>query len=115
MPPVFRMLPKMIAHWKFTKGSVDEHSRVLKNCTPPFNKLNGYVFVWFRLMLSGACNTHQVTTSVSIVLHLENYECLEQLSTAFENYGSCHENLHTVSKHFMLEDGDRRFLGRSSY
>ena len=43
-----------------------------------------------------------------IVPHLEKYKCLEQLSTAFTNHGSFRKTLCTISKCFVLENGDGR-------
>ena len=48
-----RMHPTMMVCWNWIKGGVNECSRVLNNHKPPFHKLNGYTFVWFRLAMSG--------------------------------------------------------------
>ena len=106
MPPAFRMLTRLIVCWNFTKGGIDEHSRVLKNYKPLFIGLNGYSFIWILLILSGVCNTQHVTKAVWIVPRREEHKSLEQLNTNFSRYGSFSKNLHGISKHLMLEDID---------
>ena len=98
MPPAFRMLPKMIIHFNYTNSGVNEYSRVLNNYKPPFKKLNGYVCIWFRLIMSGVHNTHQVTKSVWIVTKLDKSKSLEQLKKKLESFDSFRETLHALSK-----------------
>ena len=100
------MLPKLIVHWNFTKGVIDECSRVLKNHKAQFRGSNVHVLIWFRAMLSGADNARQVSKAAWIVPHLEKHECLELLNAAFSKHGSFRKIMHTVSKHLMLEDRD---------
>ena len=42
MLPAFRMIPKLIVCWNYAKGGIDDNSRVLKKCDPPFRGFNGH-------------------------------------------------------------------------
>ena len=104
IPPVFRMLSKLIAHWNFTKGRICNFSWVTKNHKPPFTGLNGYAFICIRLMSSGVYNTRQVTKAVLIVPRLHKHTSLEQLNEAFSRHISFCKTIHTISKHYLIED-----------
>ena len=101
----------MIVWWNYTKGGIDEYSRMLKNYKPLLNQLGPNAALWIRLLMSGAYNTHHVCVVLWIEPRLHKYKTLEQLAAAMKRYGSFRLTLLRLARGVRFESPGGGYYG----